>query len=127
MIGSVISNGATRNQEALVGNYYESDDLERFGEMGKHRKELSDKFFDYYGSVMAKGALSKREKNLIALALAHAMPCPYCIDSYAQSCLESGCSMDEMTEAIHISAAMKAGATLIHGIQTHNSVDKVSM
>lgn len=108
-------------------HYYDSDDLERFGEIGKHRKDLADKFFAYYGAVMEKGALSKREKSLIALAVAHAIQCPYCIDSYAQSCLEAGSSMDEITEAIHVAGAMKAGACLVHGIQAQNSVDKVMM
>ena len=110
-----------------MSHYYEADDLNRFGEIGKYKKELADKFFDYYGQVMAKGLLTKREKNLIALAVSHAIQCPYCIDSYAQACLEAGSSMDEMTEAIHITAALKAGAALIHGIQAHNSVNKVMM
>jgi 4-carboxymuconolactone decarboxylase len=114
-------------EEDIVSNYYDSQDLNRFGEIGKHRKELADKFFAYYGAVMEKGALTKREKNLIALAVAHAIQCPYCIDSYSQSCLESGSSMDEVTEAIHIAAAMRAGASLVHGIQAHNSIDKVMM
>ena len=108
-------------------HYYESDDLERFGEIGNHKKDLADKFFAYYGAVMEKGALTRREKSLIALAVAHALQCPYCIDSYAQGCLEAGSNMDEITEAIHVAAALRAGATLVHGIQTHNSIDKVMM
>ena len=107
--------------------YYDSDDLERFGEIGKHKKDLADKFFAYYGAVMEKGALSKREKSLIAIAVAHALQCPYCIDAYSQSCLEAGSSMDEITEAIHVAAAMRAGASLVHGIQAHNAIDKVMM
>jgi len=110
-----------------MSEYYNSEDLARFGEIGKHQKDLADKFFSYYGAVMAKGVLSKREKHLIAFAVAHAIQCPYCIDSYAQSCLEAGSNMEEMTEAIHIAAAMRAGASLVHGIQAHNSVNKVMM
>ncbi len=108
-------------------HYYESKDLDRFGEIGKHRKELADKFFAYYGAVMEKGSLSKREKSLIALAVAHALQCPYCIDAYSQGCIEAGSNMDEMTEAIHVAAAMRAGASLVHGVQAHNSVEKVMM
>jgi 4-carboxymuconolactone decarboxylase len=35
--------------------------------------------------------------------------------------------MDQMTEAIHMAAAIRGGAALIHGLQSHNSVNKVSM
>lgn len=72
-------------------NYFDSKDLERFAEVGTFRKELMDKFFDYYSTVTGEdGALSKREKSLIALAVAHALKCPYCIDAYTTTCLEDG-------------------------------------
>jgi len=110
-----------------MAHYYDSKDLERFGEIGKHKKDLADKFFSWYGAVMDKGALSKREKSLIALAVSHALQCPYCIDAYSTGCLEAGADQDQMTEAIHVAAAIRAGASLVHGIQSHNAVDKVMM
>ncbi|HNJ71623.1 MAG TPA: 4-carboxymuconolactone decarboxylase, partial [bacterium] len=43
-------------------NYYESEDLKKFGDVGRFRKELMDKFFAYYNEVTGKdGALTKRE------------------------------------------------------------------
>ncbi len=107
--------------------YYEEDDLSRFSEVGKHRPELFEKFMAWYEACQQDGALSRREKALIGLAVAHALQCPYCIDSYAQACLESGSNMDQMTEAIHMASAIRGGAALIHGVQARNSVDKVSM
>jgi 4-carboxymuconolactone decarboxylase len=107
--------------------YYEDQDLERFPEIGKYRPELYDIFMNYYQSVMAEGALSVREKALIALAVAHAAQCPYCIDAYTRACLENGSNLEEMTEAVHVAAAIKSGATLIHGIQMHNVAGKVSI
>ncbi|MCX5892386.1 MAG: 4-carboxymuconolactone decarboxylase, partial [Deltaproteobacteria bacterium] len=35
--------------------------------------------------------------------------------------------MEEMTEAIHVAAAIRGGATLIHGIQVHNVVNKITI
>jgi 4-carboxymuconolactone decarboxylase len=35
--------------------------------------------------------------------------------------------MEQMTEAIHMASAIRGGASLIHGLQAHNSVNKVSM
>jgi alkylhydroperoxidase/carboxymuconolactone decarboxylase family protein len=106
-------------------HYYESEDLKRFAEVGKFRKDLMDQFFAYYNEVTGKdGALTRREKALIALAVAHSRQCPYCIDAYTVQCLESGASPDQMTEAVHVAAAMEAGMTLVHGVQMHNVLER---
>jgi alkylhydroperoxidase/carboxymuconolactone decarboxylase family protein len=107
--------------------YYDPKDLAHFGDVGKHRPELFDAFMKWYVAATAtEGALSKREKSLIGLAVAHAIQCPYCIDAYSQQCLESGSNMDQMTEAIHVASAVRGGASLIHGLQAQKSVEKVS-
>lgn len=108
-------------------SYYEEKDLSHFGDMAKHRPELFHKFMDWYNSCQEEGALSKREKALIGLAVAHTLQCPYCIDAFSQSCLETGSNMEQMTEAIHLSAAVRGGAALVHGVQAHNAVSKISM
>ncbi|MBA3709655.1 MAG: carboxymuconolactone decarboxylase family protein [Planctomycetes bacterium] len=107
--------------------YYDPADLGKFGDIGKDAPELAKAFFDYYGKVFAEGELTKREKNLIALAVAHAVQCPYCIDAYTGASLESGCSRGEMTEAVHVAAAIKGGAALVHGIQMRKHADRISM
>lgn len=102
-------------------DYYNPDDLKKFSDIGKFSKELMDKFFEYYNSATGQdGALTRREKSLIALAVAHVKQCPYCIDAYTTQCLESGADPEQMTEAIHVAASMEAGINLIHGIQMQN-------
>jgi len=106
-------------------DYYDPKDLKRFSEMGKFSEELMKKFFDYYNAATGEdGALTKREKALIALAVAHVKKCPYCIDAYTTQCLETGADPEQMTEAIHVAASLEAGITLIHGIQMHNVLEK---
>jgi len=84
-----------------------------------------EKFFEYYNAVTGEdGALTKREKALIALAVAHSKQCPYCIDAYTLQCLETGANPEQMTEAIHVAAAMEAGMSLIHGVQMHNALER---
>ncbi len=110
-----------------MADYYKPEDLERFASMGENATELWDKFNSWYGAAMEAGALSKREKSLIALAVAHALQCPYCIDAHTQSCLENGSNLDQMTEAVHVASAIRGGSTLIHGLQMRNTVDALSM
>jgi 4-carboxymuconolactone decarboxylase len=108
-------------------SYYSPADLARFGDIGKDAPELAEKFFAYYGAVFAEGALTEREKALIGLAVAHAVQCPYCIDAYTHSCLEKGSNLEEMTEALHVTNAIRGGASLVHGVQMRKIAEKISM
>ncbi len=107
--------------------YYDPQDLAKFGDIGEEAPEVAKKFFDYYQSVFAEGELTEREKALIALAVSHAVQCPYCIDAYTNTCLEKGSNKAEMTEAIHVACAIRGGASLVHGVQMRNVCDKISL
>jgi 4-carboxymuconolactone decarboxylase len=110
-----------------MDTYYKPEDLLKFEEIGKEVPELSAKFFDYYNSVFEEGELTQREKSLIALAVSHAVQCPYCIDAFTQACLERGSNLAEMTEALHVVTAIRGGASLVHGVQMRNVAEKLSM
>ena len=107
--------------------YYKPEDLGKFGNISEFDSDLAKKFFDYYGAVFAEGALTAREKSLIALAVSHAVQCPYCIDAYSHDALEKGCNEEQMMEAVHVACAIRGGASLVHGVQMMNHVKKVSM
>jgi len=107
--------------------YYKPEDLAKFEEIGKEAPDLAKKFFEYYAAVFAEGELTEREKALIALAVAHTVQCPYCIDAYTHACLEKGSNPAEMTEAIHVATAIRGGSSLVHGVQMRNIAQKLSM
>jgi len=107
--------------------YFQPDDLKKFGNISEWQEEYGKKFFDWYGSVFQEGALTAREKSLIALAVSHAVKCPYCIDAYSSDCLKKGADEEQMMEAVHVAAAIQSGATLVYGVQMMNHVDKLSM
>lgn len=106
----------------MKDTYYNSEDLKKFGDITEWQKELGDKYFDYYGSVFKEGALTAREKSLIALAVSHAVQCPYCIEAYTKDLLKKGVDEEQMMEAVHVTAAIKSGAALVHGVQMMNVV-----
>jgi 4-carboxymuconolactone decarboxylase len=110
-----------------MDTYYDPRDLAKFGQIGEEAPEVARKFFAYYQAVFAEGELTEREKALIALAVAHAVQCPYCIDAYTNTCLEKGSNRAEMTEAIHVACAIRGGASLVHGVQMRNICQKVSL
>ena len=108
-------------------SFYDPEDLKNFGKITEWNKNLGDKFFDWYGDVFQPGALTAREKSLIALAVSHAVQCPYCIDAYTVDTLEKGCNEEEMMEAVHVAGAIRGGATMVHGTQMMKKAKKLSM
>lgn len=116
-----------KTQKKMADSYYDPKDLRKFGKITEWSEELGTKFFDYYGAVFEEGALSAREKSLIALAVSHVVKCPYCIDAYTKDGLQKGITKEEMMEAVHVGAAIESGATLVHGVQMMNKYDKLSM
>lgn len=107
--------------------YYNPDDLKKFGNISEFEPELAKKFFDYYNHVFKDGALSEKEKALIALAVAHAVQCPYCIDAYTQESITKGFSEAQLMEAVHVATAIRGGASLVHGVQMMNKAKKIMM
>ncbi len=107
--------------------YYHREHLPRFGDIAEGNSGLADAFFAYYNKVFEDGALTAREKALIALAVAHTVQCPYCIDAYTTDVLEKGGDLAQMTEAVHVACAIRGGASLVHGIQMLDQAKRLAM
>lgn len=61
----------------MTEHYYKQEHLGAFASIAEGSPDLAKKFFDYYNAVFAAGALTEREKALIALAVALTVQCPY--------------------------------------------------
>lgn len=108
-------------------SYYDPKDLKKFKQISDWNKDLGEKFFEYYDKVFEEGALSAREKSLIGLAVAHAIQCAYCIDAFTSDSLQKGITKEEMMESVHVAASVRGGASLVHGVQMMNKVNKLEM
>ena len=104
--------------------YYSPSDLPRFAEVGENRTDLFEAYQTWSNRVFAEGALTGKAKFLIALSVAHALQCPYCIDAHTQTARGAGASADEITEAIHVAAVIRGGATLVHGVQSLDAMHR---
>jgi alkylhydroperoxidase/carboxymuconolactone decarboxylase family protein len=111
----------------MTEHYYNATDLGKFSSIADFQKALGDKFFAWYTEVFKDSELSAREKSLVALAVAHAVQCPYCIDAYSTDAFEKGWSEAQMMEAVHVAAAIRGGASLVHGVQMMNKVKEIAM
>ena len=105
-------------------SYYEVADLAKLTEVADGAPVLWEKFQGWYTEVLKEGALTAREKSLIALAVSNALQCPYCIDLHTRGALENDVSIEQMTEALQVAAVIRAGATLSHGVQMREVADR---
>lgn len=63
-----------------------------------------------------EGNIPIKTRELIALAVALTTQCAYCIDVHIKEAKQAGVSEEELAELISISASVKAGATMAHGL-----------
>jgi AhpD family alkylhydroperoxidase len=78
--------------------------------------EALEAFQAFGRKVFADGALSAKTKQIVAVAVAHATQCPYCIKGHTKAALRSGATAEELMEAIWVAAEMRAGAAYAHSV-----------
>jgi len=71
-------------------------------------------FVNFKKEVMKDGAISAKGKELIAIAVSHALQCQFCIAQHTDNGRKIGLGEDEIAEAIMVAAEIRAGATLAY-------------
>lgn len=87
-------------------------------ELAKLRRELAPEthaaWDQFSKAVFAEGALDKKTKQLIAVAVAHVTQCPYCITGHTKAAERAGATPQEIMESIWVAAEMRAGGAFAH-------------
>lgn len=73
-------------------------------------EELNVAFKNLASEIMKDGALSSKEKSLIALACAVAIKCEYCVKAHKENALIAGATMDEIKEAAAVAGQVRLGS-----------------
>ncbi|MGH8671552.1 MAG: carboxymuconolactone decarboxylase family protein [Burkholderiales bacterium] len=94
---------------------YDMNKLKRLKKMDRLAPAGMKAFWKFDAAAMADGAIPPKMKQLIALAVAHTTQCPYCIEIHSTQAREAGATDAEIVEAVIISAALRAGAAIVHG------------
>ncbi len=71
-------------------------------------------FGGFFGKVMSEGALSVREKELVALGIAVAQRCVPCINLHVDKCLKAGANRKQIMEAASVAVVMQGGPAYTH-------------
>lgn len=69
---------------------------------------------NFSNSIWTKGVLSAREKEIIAVAVAHSTKCAYCIRFHTDKAKQLQIPIEELAEAVMVTAVIEAGNSLFH-------------
>lgn len=94
---------------------YSKDNLSKLSKMAEFSPKTMAAFRAWDKVALEEGAISKKHKELIAIGVALTTQCPYCIEVHRQEALKAGASEQELTEVIHVAAALRAGGAITHG------------
>src|SRR5262245_54715006 len=99
-----------------MSHYHDSDDLKTLREL----KALAPEEFKGFVGMDAivgreDGAVPRKYRELIALAVAFTTQCPYCFDVHTRNAKRAGATREEVAETAFIAAALRAGAAVTHG------------
>lgn len=112
----------TTNKEAL----YQKSYFNRLGELGDLVPEAFKAFAQFDNVALAEGKLSRKLKELIAIAVAHTTGCPYCIEVHVKAGKKEGVTKEELSEAVLVATALKAGSAMAHGVNALNAYDEIA-
>ncbi len=87
------------------------------GDLNTEIPETMKGFNLLHKAAIADGALSTKNKELIALGIAIAVHCDGCIAFHIHDALKAGANHEEIIETIGVSVMMGGGPSLIYGCE----------
>lgn len=109
-------------EKTKTESLYQMKYFERLPELNKYASKTFQSFLSFDNQALAEGKLSVKQKELIAVAVAHITGCPYCIELHVKK-VKDYASKEEVAEAIFVATALKAGSAAAHGVNGLNAYD----
>jgi AhpD family alkylhydroperoxidase len=97
------------------------DNMDKLPKMGKLSPEAMTAFQAWDKAAFAEGAIPRKYKELMAIAVALTTQCAYCIEIHRQQALKAGVTEQELAETVQIAAALRAGGAITHGTHLFES------
>jgi AhpD family alkylhydroperoxidase len=94
---------------------YDIRNVSKMKTLEAHAPEAMKAFLAFDKAALAEGAIPRKYKELMAIAVALTTQCPYCIEIHSNKAREIGASDPEIAEAVLVAAALRAGGSITHG------------
>ncbi|WP_453990900.1 carboxymuconolactone decarboxylase family protein [Bacillus nitroreducens] len=78
--------------------------------------KLAEQYHAFTQECFKEGALSQKQKQLIALGISLYSQDEYCIIYHTKGCLDQGCSEEEILETVGVTAAFGGGAAMSQAV-----------
>jgi len=94
---------------------YSMTNLNKLGHLGELLPETMNAFRAWDKLALSDGAIPKKYKELMAIAVALTTQCPYCIELHRQEAIKAGVTEKELAEVVFVASALRAGGAITHG------------
>ena len=91
---------------------YAISNLNKLAHVGELVPETMAAFKAFDKAALADGAIPKKYKELMAIAVALSTQCPYCIEVHRQQAVDAGATETELAETVHVAAALRVPVDL---------------
>lgn len=96
------------------------------GNLAKASPDVLRGFGGMTASVVKDGALDKKTKELMAVAISICIRCDGCIAYHTNSAIKAGATRDEMIETINVAIEMGGGPSTVYGAGALEAYDQLS-
>jgi len=93
---------------------YDLNQMKKLPTLGSKAPEAWKTFVAFDQAALADGAIPKKYKELMAVAVALTTQCPYCIDIHGKAARKAGATDEELAEVAFVAAALRAGGAITH-------------
>lgn len=94
---------------------YDMTNMKKLPVLGAKAPKAWEAFVAFDQAALADGAIPKKYKELMAIAVALTTQCPYCLAIHKDAAIKAGVTEQELAEVTFIAAALRAGAAVTHG------------
>src|SRR4026207_1637111 len=97
-------------------HYHDASDMRLLKEMRKLAPKDYEAWFGLHATVGREdGAIPRKYRELIAIAVAATTQCPYCLEAHAKAAKAAGASREEVVEAALVASALRSAGAVTHG------------
>ncbi|WP_018963191.1 carboxymuconolactone decarboxylase family protein [Coprothermobacter platensis] len=99
---------------------------EGMAKLGTEMPDVMKAFGELHHAASKDGALSVKEKELIALGIAVSVRCSHCIVAHMGAALQAGATREEIMEALSVAVLMSGGPGVMYAVEAMNVLDDLT-